>query len=241
MTGRLSGQHGMSLVEATIILAVLAIVSGVVAPSINDYMQDARLTKAREDVQALGSALTRMLKDTGETMTLLSGAVSGSAGPSHALANRVTMLVGDGDVPAVTGSVVGTSTTDWNSLTSDASPKIVRTIASQVVLNTPAYRNLTNMSVAANFDPSGGQTVNSEFGWRGPYLSGPVDPDPWGHRYAINTEFLGRISGASQTQFDNDVFALCAGPDGEADTPFAGSATSPSDDDIIYLISGAVR
>lgn len=241
MSKNLRSQSGMSLVEATIILSVLAIVSSVAAPSINDYVQDAKQTKAREDVQAIGSVLTRMLKDTGETMALLSGTVVGSAGPSHASTNRVTMLVSDGDVPAVAGSTPGPSTTDWNSLTTDIAPKIVRTMAGQLILNTPAYRNLAGMSVATNFDPTAGQTVNSEYGWRGPYLSGPVDPDPWGHRYAINAEFLGRISGGAQANFDNDVFVLCVGPDGEADTPFSGTTVSPLDDDIIYMISGAVR
>ena len=231
----------MSLVEATIILSVLALLTAVLAPSINDFANDAKRTKAAGDVQTIGSAIARMLKDTGETMVLVSGAVVGGAGPSHALANRITMLVGDGLVPTVSGGAVGTSTTNWNSLTTDVSPKIVETIASVLIDNTPGYRAEATMTVATNFDPSTGQTYNSEFAWRGSYLSGPVGADPWGTRYAVNTEFLGFISGATQTQIDKDVFVLCTGPNGIAQTSFAGDTTSPGGDDIIYVVSGAVQ
>ena len=35
-------------------------------------------------------------------------------------------------------------------------------------------------------------TVGPSFGlgWRGAYLSPPIGPDPWGHRYLVNTVFL---------------------------------------------------
>ena len=46
MKSRLKSNAGMSLVEATIILMVLAILTAVIAPSAADYVNDARHTKA---------------------------------------------------------------------------------------------------------------------------------------------------------------------------------------------------
>src|SRR5687767_7383196 len=46
-----NAEKGMSLVEATIILMVLAILTAVIAPSAGDYVNDARQTKAKEDVE----------------------------------------------------------------------------------------------------------------------------------------------------------------------------------------------
>src|SRR5687767_8655862 len=65
MKGRLRSDAGMSLVEATIILMVLAILTAVIAPSAGDYVSDARATKAKEDVEAIGMAIIRTTRDTG--------------------------------------------------------------------------------------------------------------------------------------------------------------------------------
>ena len=60
-----NSERGMSLVEATIILMVLAILTSVLAPSIGDYVNDARQTKAKEDLEALGTSVARLVRDTG--------------------------------------------------------------------------------------------------------------------------------------------------------------------------------
>src|SRR5688500_18732198 len=109
-----SNQSGMSLVEVTIILAVLALLTAVVAPSIGGYMQDAAAAKATTDVDAIGSALSRMLVDTGEPWVLKDANGGGpTLPPTRATANRVDLLVSSGAVPAV--SVARSSgTTDWD-------------------------------------------------------------------------------------------------------------------------------
>lgn len=235
----LAREDGLSIVEATIVLLVLSTLAAVIAPSIGDYLNEARHTRAREEVEAIGSALNRMLKDIGETMVLLNGTPAGPGmGPSHAASNRVTMIVSEGDVP--TPAVPRAGLTNWDSSNGSPPAAIVTTIAEQLITNNVKYRTLSDMNVTSNFDPSSGATFNSEYGWRGAYLSEPVGPDPWGRRYAVNTEFLGRISGGSQTNFDNDVFVISAGPNRIVDTAFAGEATAPAADDVLYLVSGSV-
>jgi hypothetical protein len=65
--------------------------------------------------------------------------------------------------------------------------------------------------------------------WRGAYLDAPVDADPWGNRYAVNTLYLGPLSG-------NDVVVFTAGQDEEVDTTDAAAALTAVDDDVIVLV-----
>ena len=62
--------------------------------------------------------------------------------------------------------------------------------------------------------------------WRGAYMNAPIDPDPWGNRYAVNVEFL--------TGGTEDVVVFSAGPDEQVDsasTPPTGSTAG--DDDLM--------
>ncbi len=244
MRCRAGGESGLSLIEVIIIVAVLSILGAALAPVVEGVLSESRQAKAREDMQAIGGAIVRFLSDTGEDFFLQDGnGASATATPSHASTNVANMLIGDGDIPAL--GVARGAGTDWNTARDDAA---VQTLAAHLILNTPsnlsanAYRSATNMSVTANFDPTSGATFNSEFAWRGPYLAGPVDPDPWGHRYAVNVEFLARIAGTNGPEGNvNDVVVLCAGPDGETDTAFAVDGVTPGDDDILFLVQGGTR
>ena len=69
-------------------------------------------------------------------------------------------------------------------------------------------------------------------GWRGAYLSSPIGPDPWGHRYLVNTVFLavardadaGTGEGQRSGGWSHDTFCISAGPNGQYETPFGGNA-----------------
>lgn len=67
-------------------------------------------------------------------------------------------------------------------------------------------------------------------GWRGAYIDGALEADPWGNRYAINVATLA-ASGVS------DTIVLSAGPDGTTSIPFAGDGLRDEADDIIVLVS----
>src|SRR5688572_27637695 len=94
-----TGRAGMSLVEATVILGVVSMLTAVLAPAVRNYVQGAQQAAARGDVEAIAAALTRLLTDVGETFVLRDGRrdqVLGSATdqfpPSHAAGNRVDLL-----------------------------------------------------------------------------------------------------------------------------------------------------
>jgi type II secretory pathway pseudopilin PulG len=232
----------MSLVEATVVLAVLALLGSVLAPSIVAYIDDARHARVRRDVATLATAISRMLVDTGESFVLRDGnGASSTAPPLHGSSNRVHLLVSDGNTPALDAAVDrAPGNTDWTDAIDNAA---VWSFYDQLVVNTAGYRTAAEMSVAAEFDPDSGSGSNSEFFWRGAYLPPPVGPDPWGNRYAANVEFLGRISGSSASGSDNDVLVLSAGPNATVDTTFAASPTafSSAPDDVFLVVVGGSR
>lgn len=235
----------MSLVEVTIILAVLAVLTAVAAPSLGSYMNDAAAAKAKTDVETIGSALSRMLTDTGEPWVLQDGnGATAADAPTRDAANRVDLLVSAGNVPAL-GVSRSSGTPDWNAAVVDASG--VQRLEYFLVQNTPGglaangYRTAVNMTTSANFDPDSGGTFNSEFGWRGAYLPGPLGPDPWGNRYAVNVEFLAKALGAGPSGNVNDVFVVSAGLNGSVETRFDTDGITAGGDDIIFVVSGGTR
>ena len=237
------GEAGLSLVEASIVLSVLAILTAALAPSIGGYVSDAQHGAARRDVEVIGSAIARMLSDVGESWIVRDG--NGAAAtnpPSHAAGNRVDLLVTSGATPTV-GVARSTAGADWDDAVDDAA---VQRLEYYLVANTPgnaatnAYRTTASMSVLSEFDPDGGALYNAEHGWRGAYVPDPIGPDPWGTRYSVNVEFLARALGAGPSGNVNDVFVVSAGPDRVIDTRFDTDG-AVAGTDILYVLSGGTR
>ena len=243
-----------SLIELTIILVVLSILCAILAPVIDRYVRNAKVIRCREDVQALGMAITMFIEDTANSYFMMDGSPwpKGGAGysrPDQSEPNRVDMLVSDGDIPEVGPD----GADDW---AASANFCTVDFLAYHLVTNTPggnpddtAYRTPSDL-VNPHSDPMFARTesggFNSEFAWRGPYITAPVDPDPWGNRYAVNVIYLDpQADTAGGTSVENgfaeDVVVLSAGPDEEIDTLFAVDGLTPGDDDILYTVSGNSR
>ena len=236
----------MSMVEATIILMITSTLAAVLAPTIMNYVEDARRAKARADVEIIGTALARMLNDVGELWVLRDGspAVAGNA-PDHSNGNRADLLVSRGGVPTL-GLARSSGAPDWNAAADNLA---VQTIDNYLVLNAPsnatanAYRDPTQMNAIATFDPDTGAQFNSEFAWRGPYITGPIGPDPWSTRYAVNVEFLAKATGVGVGVSGSvtDVFVLSAGGNLKTETRFDVGDVTPQGDDVIYVVSGGTR
>jgi type II secretory pathway pseudopilin PulG len=234
----------VSLIEASIVLSVFAMLTAMLAPSIGGYISDAQHAAAKKDLEVIGAALTRMLTDTGEAWILRDGnGAAATSPPSHAAGNRVDLLVSSGAVP--TASVArATAGSDWDDVVDNAS---VQRLEYFLVANTPsnvaanAYRTAASMSVATEFDPDSGALYNAEHAWRGSYLPGPIGPDPWGTRYAVNVEFLARAPGAGPSGNVNDVFVISAGPDRVIDTRFDIDGATPGNSDLIYVLWGGTQ
>ncbi len=142
--------RGFTLVEVSIIVMALAILSSILLPQVGVFLRDARFARAREDVAAIGVAMMQMLKDTGESAFYKEpqGADrtperiddSGEQPP-------VAMLIGDGDTPDGSrsefgewqqplGAFFGPATTDFGGVT--VGRGYVDTFANHLIQNQPA-------------------------------------------------------------------------------------------------------
>jgi len=249
-----NSEQGMSLVEATIILMVLALLTAVIAPSAADYVRDARQVAASEDAQEIGMSVLRMLRDTGSRCLRLAGTTDCTK------ANRVDLLVSGGANPrAIATTVTDITLPDSEAATNgtvnwlpDAqAPTQQDTVDDQLIENDNA-----TPYTAVSFTTGGGPQM--KLGWRGAYLNGPVTGDPWGAKYQVNTLFLAVATDAADTAMSpdqsqeglreagwkRDVLVLSAGANGIVETSFGGTATggvSASGDDVIWVLRGATR
>jgi type II secretory pathway pseudopilin PulG len=231
---------GLSLVEATVVLAVASVLTAVLAPAVRNFVQTSQQSAAKKDVEAIGAALHQMLADVGEAWFLQDGnGASATAAPLHS--TKVDLLVSEGRIPGK--YTARASGTDWDTAVNNTT---VQRLDYYLVANTPsntsanAYRSAANMSVAAQFDPDDGAQYNSEHAWRGPYLAGPIGADPWGFRYAANVEFLARTLNTTPSGSVYDVVVISPGDNGLIDTAFETDGVT-SGNDVFYVLSGGTR
>ena len=241
---KIKGQKGLSLVEVTIMLLVLMLLTSVLAPSMWDFIHDAQWVKVKEDCEAIGISFTRLTRDIGPCLQ-----VSASGG-GCTKANRVDVLYSLGDpldidttlAPPFTGYTAAMTTQQWT-----VSSTNTDTMESQFVTNGPVYQT--------PFDKywTQGVPVGPLFGtgWRGAYLSPPIGPDPWGSKYLVNSGFnatakdttSGDIEGYKKWWWEIDVICLTPGPNKKIETPYnAGDyrrGTTRNADDFVTVISGS--
>ncbi len=253
--------RGLSLVEATIILATVSILSAILAPTISGYIDQARIARAREDVRVIGDAINTFIDDNGEKVFLQDGVGAAALNPpanrrdNGGTSYRVNLLVSDGDVP--TGAAGVTDVAFWLQA---VSATFVQTLSDHLIENQPndttanRYRNpndVTTASTGGNIDFARTESsgFNAPYAWRGAYLKSPVNADPWGNRYAVNVGFLdpsptiaiANISTAVANYPRMDVFVISAGGDEEIDTTPEQDGAVPGDDDIIYVVSSNAK
>jgi type II secretory pathway pseudopilin PulG len=198
---RLPDSRGISLIEATIVLTVLSILTAAAAPSVSRTIDRARLTRATDDMKAIRTALITYVTDSAFDYFTHNGSNTGGGG------DIIEMLVSDGDIPGNSGA------TNWDDVTIN--------FGAAVDVDFLEKHLVTNVLT--------GGAPNAYAVWRGAYLSGPVDPDPWGNRYAVNVQYMNPVSA-------NDVFVLSAGPDEQIDTAYTINGAVPGDDDRIVVV-----
>jgi prepilin-type N-terminal cleavage/methylation domain-containing protein len=85
--------QGFTLIEAAVAIAVVAILSGIIVPLVVKNLNDARVARARNDVQVIAAAIASQLKDTGTRPTAGLGAglaIWGSAAPATQAPTNIT-------------------------------------------------------------------------------------------------------------------------------------------------------
>ena len=238
---KFTSERGMSLIEATIILMVLAILTSVLAPSVGDYVNDARQTKVKEDIEALGTGIVRMLRDTGKPFPQV---VVGTGATSYDDENRVDLLVSEGNAPSsTTKGPAANNTTYFVISTFDIDDSIttlgsIQNATAHLVTNAITSGGYTQVSFPAQGGPRPG------LGWRGGYISSNTGPDPWGNRYHCATVWLNPSADSVTKGSGKDAFCASAGADGVVDTDIDGNSDgglAVSGDDSVYVFQGNTR
>jgi hypothetical protein len=193
--------RGLSLMEVTVMLSVFSALTATMAPAVVDYVADAKRLRAASDVHVVAVGVAGFILDG-----------NGQAGNGSPGWRACNLLVGAGATP---GASDGTDVGAW---TAPAGPGGACAIDDHLVTNRAGYGAMPR---------SAGSWLRH--GWSGPYLSS-VGPDPWGHRYAVNTRHLADGSAA-------DTIVLSAGPDGIIETPFSVDGAAAGGDDLVALIS----
>jgi len=215
---RLRRQEGLSLVEVTIMLLVLMLLTSVLAPSIFDFVNDAQWVKVKEDCEALAISVARLHKDVGSKLYTIPGGAASYA------TNKMDIMLSDGmNVPSVTPAVVtgfGGGANNWygsgTGMTWNAT--FMGMCSDQLITN-----NVGGAGAAIYPEPSVATPVFGPYfgqGWRGAYLSPPCASDPWGYAYQVNTKWATMVFSDGTHNHCNDVFCLSPGKDGIINTPF---------------------
>ncbi len=204
-------QTGFTLIEVIVVIAVVAILAAILTPTVVKNIDDAKISRAKNEVQVIGAAMTSFYKDLGRWPTW-----NGSAAN---YADYLYMLNGPGNMPTNYDHSVPHSYL-WRSYYYDGNNGSSRgdLFSNQLISNNPK----------GNGNP---YVTTGEYKWHGPYLT-EVKADPWGSYYASNVHYLYYTPTAG---IPYAVFVWSAGPDRQADTQFDQDATGTvtvGDDDI---------
>ena len=204
------GRHGFTLIELTVVLAVIVTLALVLTPSIINFINDSRVARARNDTQTLAAAIIQFYRDDG---FFPQWSAANAGGPGLA-ANKVDLLVSTGNVPTV--AAANTWTTGTTDLLDD-----------QLISNAPGYTVRTATSGFGWNGPYLSSTIGAD-AWNNRYSVniGLID----------TTQGTQTSAGATKSA----VWVISPGANGGLDTPYNQAITTaglaPSGDDIAFRI-----
>jgi prepilin-type N-terminal cleavage/methylation domain-containing protein len=202
---RRRGGMGFTLIEVTVVLAVIVTLALVLTPSIANSINDARVARARNDCQTIAAGIYQFFRDTGYFPV----SKTARAGGTVAVADRLQLLVSGGNVPA-------------EDVPSAWTTAVAGSLVDQLVINAPGYSMRTPTSQFGWNGPYFSSELASD-PWGNRYVVniGLIDVSP------------GAVTAAGRPKMA--VWVLSAGPNGIIETPFASSilvAARPGGDDI---------
>ncbi len=152
-----SRSAGISFVELLVVVAVLALLAGLIAPVLSGGTEQARVKRASAEVLTIAEALRRFHVSTGGWPTL----------DAQGERDTLHLLVSGPALP--TSDPWGDGSTWWSWIQQGQAD----------LLDNHLFRNRPKGQSTHTY-PTGGSS-----GWRGPYLE-PAPLDPWGRPYVVN-------------------------------------------------------
>jgi hypothetical protein len=217
-----------SLIEATTVVAIAAVLTGVALVAATERVDDANLANGQGEVKLIGVSILSFMQDNGFPPVFRSGA-------ARSAENEIFMILDGGSEP-------DDATGQWSQGLRDH-------FDHHLVHNTPGTDSVT--AVVTPYPRMGqltdrfGELVSRTRGWNGPYMARIPPADPWDGKYLSNVGLLsprGREMG--QTVFNLPegsppaVFVISAGPNRSIETKMA----QPTElfvvggDDIVFRI-----
>ncbi len=204
MTSSGSSHRGFTLIELTVVLAVLVTLALVLTPSITNFINDSRIARTRSDTQTLATAIVQFYKDNG---FFPQWSAANAGGPGTAV-NKVDLLISPGNTPTVAAANLWTTGK-------------TSTIVAQLVANTPSYTLKTSSSPFGWNGPYLSSTVGAD-AWNNRYMInvGLIDTSQ-------GTQTAGGV-------LKSAVWIISAGANGQIETAYSQPITTAvaSGDDI---------
>ncbi len=205
---RRQAHRGFTLIELTVVLAVIVTLALILTPSIANFISDSRKARAQTDIQMIGAAVVQFYRDTG---FFPQWATSVTGGPGLPQAGFQVLMSG-GNAPLEEQPSLWT--TGVSGMLSD-----------QLLVNAPGYAVRTATSQFGWNGPYLSSELRSD-PWGNRYLVniGLIDTSA-----GVQT-LAGRPKAA--------VWVLSAGPNGTVETPFAQPVTTAftGGDDLAFRI-----
>lgn len=140
-----TSNRGFTLIELTVVLAVIVTLALVLTPSIINFITDSRVARARSDTSTLNASILQFYRDNGFYPQWHTASAGGPGLP----ANRVDLLVSPGNTPTV--AAPNTWTTGTTDLLSD-----------QLMTNAPAFTVRTASNTLGWNGPYLSNTIDSD-------------------------------------------------------------------------------
>jgi len=197
-------RKGFTLIEVVVVVAIIALLAGILTPLIFKYIDEANETRALGDCRNISTALLLFHKDTGSWPYF--ARYGGLPEYEYLYGNM-------GDMPRFETE----AKTSWGNQADDMYFHLVTN-------GNPDQGTIYKQKPPVTL---GGSVLSH--GWNGPYLPYVTD-DPWAYKYLVS---VGAFDyGPKGEDGSNHVWCLSAGPNFAVDTPIW--ATETHYDDIGY-------
>jgi prepilin-type N-terminal cleavage/methylation domain-containing protein len=200
-------QKGFTLIEVIVAIAVVAILAGVITPSVIKHLDDAKRARAANDCLVIGSAIGNFYKDVARMPNM-----------NAAGAPNLTLLVSQGNVPTQ-----ATGITQWNTATTAAACDL---LSNHLSANTPKSQTANQYPTSGQFSWIGPYQADFPADpWGNRYavnIGNSINNTNTALSYAVWVLSAGP-NGTVETAYNPNV-------------PAAGSTLTPGGDDIVYRL-----
>ena len=201
-------EGGFTLIELTVVLAVIVTLALILTPSITNFINDARIARSQTDAQTVASAITQFYKDNG---FFPQWSLANAGGPGLP-ANKVDLMISPGNIPTVA------SPNTWTTGTTDP-------LADQLMSNAPGYTMKTATATFGWNCPYTSSDIGAD-AWNNRYMVNTSLLDT-----TQGTQTSGGVTKSA-------VWVISAGANGQLETAYAQPITTAvkSGDDIAVRI-----